>query len=324
MDPRITVSDAALCLAKTKAWLLASLKERSLPYVKTASQEHFAHHTARQVFNFSLKPKVMVFQIVKGGTGKTSLVRELAIRASLYGAKVLCVDMDQQGNLSLAFNQNADELPVMIDVLVDHYPINDAIIEVLPGIDLLPSRFDNALLDAVITQKDMPLDQIYREPFQAFKKNYDLILVDCPPSLGQSVSACALAADCIIAPVVPEKFALAGLDMVYQVIQELEQRFQVKLPLGVLLNKFESKTRMSFDTLGYLLRHPKYGAHLLKNTVRYSNDFPKSIAENRSIFDTLKTSIAKEDIDCLTRELLNIHALTSSARMRLEPVVDAV
>ncbi len=324
MDPRITVSDAALCLAKTKAWLLASLKERGLAYATTAGQEHFGHRTARQIFNFSLKPKVMVFQIIKGGTGKTSLVRELAIRASLYGAKVLCIDMDQQANLSLAFNQNADELPVMIDVLVDHYPINDTIVEVLPGIDLIPSRFDNALLDTVITQKGLPLNQIYREPFQAFKKNYDLIIVDCPPSLGQSVSACALAADYVVAPVVPETFALAGLDRVHQLMKELEQGFGVNIPMGILLNKFESKARMSFETLGYLLRHPEYRVQLLKSTVRYANAFPNTIERGISIFDTLKTGTAKEDIDCLTRELLNISTVASSASVSLERAIDTV
>lgn len=322
MDPRITLSDAALYLGKTKSALLASLKKSDLAYVKTARQEHFGHETARQVFDHRLEPRVMVFQIVKGGTGKTSLLRELAIRASLYGAKVLCIDMDQQGNLSLAFNQNADQLPVMIDVLADNYPIQHAIVPVLPGIDLLPSRFDNALLDAVISQKGLLLDQIYREPFQAFKAQYDLIMVDCPPSLGHSVAACALAADTVVAPVVPEKFALAGLDIAYQSIQELEQRFHRSLSFRVLLNQFDPKSYMSLETLGYLLRHPHYGSRLLKKSIRVSKAFPKAITDNQSIFDNVKVSTAKEDIDGLIQELLHMKGLAYAEGVQAGSVVD--
>lgn len=309
MDPKITVTDAALCLGKTKAWVLSILEEQHLSAFKMASQIYFGHETARALFRGAFKSQVIVCQIVKGGTGKTALVRELAIRASLYGARVLCIDMDQQANLTLALNQNADQLPVMIDVLADQYPLSDTILSVLPGLDLVPSRFDNTLLDQVITQKKLDLNQIYRQPFQAFKHKYDLILVDCPPSLGQSVTACALSADRLLAPVVPEKFALAGLDITDQSLKELQQSFGRSIPLSIVLNKFENKARSSQDTLMSLLRNPKYGNQLFKRNIRFCVDFSKAIAAEQSIFDSLKPSIAKDDIDYLTRELLDVEMM---------------
>ncbi len=306
MNPKMTITDAAVSLGQTKAWVASLLTERDFPYFKTNGLIYFEHETARRFFQFSFTPRVIVFQIVKGGTGKTSLVYEFAIRASLYGARVLCVDMDQQGNLTHAFNQDAEGLPVMIDVLVDNHPFESSIVQVAPGIDLLPSRFENAMLDEVLRLKNLPLDLVYREPLQGLKKHYDVIVVDCPPSLGQSVAACALSADYLLAPVTPEKFALSGLDIAYQSLEELQESFNLSISFGVVLNKFESRTTLSQNALKYLQKSPKYKNKLLKNCIRSSQEFPKVIAGNGSIFDALKPTTAKEDVDHLTRDLLEI------------------
>lgn len=302
----MTVNDAAQALGKNKTGIVSALQERSLSYSTAHKQIYFGHETARKLFNFSFSPKVFVFQIVKGGTGKTSLVHEFAIRASLYGAKVLCIDMDQQGNLTHAFNVNADPLPVMIDILVDNHPLKESIVSAAPGIDLLPSRFENAMLDEVLRLKKLPIESVYREPFQALKKDYDVVIVDCPPSLGQSVAACALAADYVLAPVTPDKFALSGLEMAHQYIDELQGGFGLKIHLGVVLNKYESRTALSQNALKQLLKDPRYEGKLLKNYIRYSQEFSKVIDNQGSIFESLKPSIAKEDVDGLTQELLDL------------------
>ncbi len=293
-------------MAKTQAWVLDTLQARALAYSNTGHQIHFGHATARALFGFSFHPRVLVFQVAKGGTGKTSLARESAIRASLYGARVLCVDMDPQANLTTAFNQNADQLPVMIDVLADQYPLKDTIISVLPGVDLLPSRFDNTLLDQVIIQKGLALDSLYRGPLQALKKSYDLIIVDCPPSLGQSVAACALAADVLVVPVAPQSFAMAGLKTVYQSLLELEEVFGLAIPFLILLNQFDPRARLSQQTLALLLQDPHYGECLIDRCIRDSQEFPKAIAAGKSIFDALKPSGAKNDIDHITKVFLDL------------------
>ncbi len=313
MNPKMTVLDAAVCLKKNKGWILSTLEERQLPFMKANQQIYFSHDTAKALFQFSFKPQLIVFQIVKGGTGKTSLVYEFAVRSSLYGAKVLCIDMDQQGNLTHAFQQDAEVVPVMIDVLADNHPLEQAIIPVMPGIDLVPSRFENSLLDEVLRQKKLPLGSVYRAPWQALKGQYDLIVVDCPPSLGQSVAASALAADCLLAPVTPEKFALSGLDIVYQSVEELQSCFGVSIDFRIVLNKFEARTTLSQNALRYLLNHPDYESKLLKHYIRLSQEFPKGIANGNSIFESLKPTSAKEDLDKLTQVLLGISGGTSQS-----------
>jgi chromosome partitioning protein len=308
MNPKMTATDAAACLGKGKDWVAQMLADRALPFHKSNHEIYFGHETARALFQFSFVPRVIAFHIVKGGTGKTSLVYEFAVRASLYGAKVLCVDMDQQGNLTQALNARAkvDELPVMIDALSESIPIQDCIIPVAPGIDLLPSRFENAMLDDMIRAKNMGIENVYREPFQALKKHYDLIIVDCPPSLGLSVAAVALAADYLIAPVTPEKFALSGLELAYQSVLELQDLYHIPIHFGIVLNKVESRTTLSQLTVKFLLKHSKFGDKLLKQSIRFSQEFPNVVANQGSVFDAIRKTSAKEDVDYLTRELLDI------------------
>jgi chromosome partitioning protein len=308
MNPKMTLTDAAACLRKTKDLIAQMLSAHRLATSKSNKEIYFGHETAKALFQFPFIPRVIAFHIVKGGTGKTALVYEFAVRASLYGAKVLCVDMDQQGNLTEALqaSSKAEESPVMIDVLVDNVPLEDCIITVAPGIDLLPSRFENALLDEMIRSKGLGIEKIYREPFQCLKKHYDLIVIDCPPSLGLSVAAIALAADYVVAPVTPEKFALSGLELAYQSITELQVLHDISIRFGIVLNKVEARTTLSQLTLKFLLKHSKFADLLLKRTVRFSQEFPNAIASQGSIFDAIRATAAKEDIDALTQELLGI------------------
>lgn len=320
MNPKMTLRDAAACLKKSKDEIAQWLSTHHLLTSKSNKEIYFGHETARALFQFPFVPRVIAFHIVKGGTGKTALAYEFAVRASLYGAKVLCVDMDQQGNLTEAFqaSREAEVRPVMVDVLADNVPFEDCIMRVAPGIDLLPSRFENAMLDEMIRSKGLGIENAYREPFQTLKKQYDLVVIDCPPSLGLSVAATALAADYVVAPVTPEKFALSGLELAYQSINELQALHDVPIRFGVVLNKVEARTTLSQLTLKFLLKNSKFADLLLKRTVRFSQEFPNAIANQGSVFDAIRATAAKEDIDALTQELLAIKEGVSSAHRARE------
>lgn len=315
----MTLKDAARYLKKGVQSIQALLQEQRLSYAKAENHLYFGHDTARELFQLPFDPKTLVFQIVKGGTGKTALAYEFAIRASLYGAKVLCVDLDQQGNLTHAFNKNAENLPVMIDVLMEEYPIWDTLVPVQEGIHLLPSRFDNAMLDEVLRLKKLPLEGIYRDYFDAFKTEFDLIVVDCPPSLGQSVAACALAADCVIAPVTSEKFSLSGLEITYQSIEELENTFQLNIPLKIIMNKFDIHSSLSQEAFKRLQRDLRYQDKLCQSFIRLSQEFPIANSQNRSLFDIVRFTGAKEDIDGFTQEIFTLVSLITKSQAQPNP-----
>ncbi len=306
MDPKMIVKEAALALSISEKQVIARLEDLKLSFYKSSNLSYFGYTSAKDFFSLDKQPQSIAFQIVKGGTGKTSLASAFAIRANLYGLKVLCIDLDQQGNLTHTFNVNAENYPVMIDILAEGYSYDQAITKVYPGLYLLASRIENALVDDVIKLKKLPLEIVYREHFANLKKQYDLIIVDCPPNLGQSVAAVTLAVDTVVSPVVPENFALSGLKITCNAIKELEQNYATNIQFKILVNKYDARTILSQDALHMLSKHPVYSQHLLQTYIRTSQEFPNAIAKGKTIFDQVKPSIAKLDVDNLTRELLQI------------------
>jgi chromosome partitioning protein len=312
MDGKMTAGEAAEFLGVTVQAVHKQLKSRSLEFKKNQNRVYFSHKTARELFRISFKQKVIAFQIVKGGTGKTSLVHSIALRANLYGAKVLCIDFDQQGNLTQAFKINPEEMPAMIDVIREGMEIEDAIVNIADGLDLIPSRIENAVLDNAIILGKHSLPHVYKKLIDPLKSKYDLIIIDCPPALGQSVAAIALAVDEVVSPVTPEKFCLSGLKISTQELNSLESNSNHQIVMRIVVNKFDSRTSLSHEVLSTLIKHPIYGEKLYKTYVRTNQEFPNAIARGQSIFDTLKITTAKEDIDLLTRELLEISAPSES------------
>jgi chromosome partitioning protein len=306
MDARITATEAAQLLGISVQAVHKKLKTQDLPFEKSQNRVYFGHNTARKLFNFTFKQKTLAVEIVKGGVGKTSIVQATAIRASLFGARVLCIDLDQQGNLTQALGVNPEEVPVMVDIIKEKINIENAIVKAFDGVDLIPSRIENAVLDALLMLGSYPLDRIYLDLINQLKYRYDLIIFDCPPALGQSVAAATLASDGIITPVTPEKFCLSGLKITSQELANIEQKYKKQIPLRIVLNKYDSRTSLSHEVLTSLVKHPTYGENMYKTYIRISQDFPNAIARGDSIFDTLKTTTAKEDIDLLTREIMEI------------------
>lgn len=305
MNPKMTSKEAADFLGISPRQVYKRLIEAELPFMRSGSTIYFGYPTARQLFRIAVKPKAVSFQIVKGGTGKTSLAHAVAVRANLYGLRVLCIDLDQQGNLTNSFGVDAETLPVMVDILAEGYTYEEAITRVYPGMDVLASRIENALLDDVIKLKKLKLDQVYKLPFAKLKEKYDLIIVDCPPNLGQSVAGVTLAVDQVIAPVIPESYALSGLKATRNAVRELEENYKLKISLGVTVNKYDPRALLSQDARQQLVGYP---------VVHTSTEFPDAIARGESIYDILKPSQVKRDVDQLTRVILGIdkHALVSN------------
>jgi len=307
MNTKITASDAAQFFGVTLQSIHKQLKQKNLISYKNQNRVYFGHETARDLFKIDFDKKIISFQIVKGGTGKTSITHSLALRANLYGARVLCIDIDQQGNLSQAFNVNAKNSPIMIDILANHLNIQDSIISISKGIDIVPSRIENAVLDNFLMLNKYPLDKVYMELIKDIYQNYDLIIIDCPPALGQSVAAATLASDIIIAPVTPEQFSLSGLKISFEEINTISHRFKKDLCFKIVLNKFDTRTALSTEVLSTILNHELFKNLICNTFIRNCQEFPNAIYSGSNIFATLKNTTAKEDIDLFTKELLNLN-----------------
>jgi chromosome partitioning protein len=302
----MTVVDAAKLKNVTTQAIHKELRVKNLDFNQNSYRVYFGHETARSIFNYSFEKKIISFQIVKGGTGKTSIAHSFAIRANLYGAKVLCIDLDQQGNLTQAFDVNCDNTPVMVDVIDNNDLINEAIISISPGLDILPSRIENAVLDNHLMLNKYPLDRVYKTIINNIKKEYDFIIIDCPPALGQSVTAATLASDMIVFPLTPEQFSLSGLEVSYKEINNINKMFGTSCELKILLNKFDIRTALSNQVLAKILNHKTFKKITCNTFIRNCQDFPNMIYAATNIFSNTKSSYAKDDIDLLTKEILQL------------------
>jgi chromosome partitioning protein len=220
---------------------------------------------------------------------------------------VLCIDIDQQGNLTNLLGIDGEEYKCMFDALTDpKISFSDLIISALPGIDLVPSNLDNALLENTLVIKKIRLDKVYEQRIKDVKDQYDLIVLDCPPALGANNAAAALASDLVVCVVDPDSNAIKGLLYSYQEITRLAEDNERTIPVKIVLNKFDKRTSLSHDTLEKLIKHEVFGPMLYKSYVGTNQQIPNASASLTSIFDSLKDSSAKVDIDLLTREILEL------------------
>lgn len=311
MHPKMLATDMAKFLNITTQAIHNQLKRKELLFKKSRNRVYFDHITSKKIANINVEPQIIAFQIVKGGTGKTSICHSVAVRAALYGIRTLCIDLDQQGNLTSTFHIKSDEVPIMVEIINNKLPIKNSIVPVISGLDIIPSRIENALLDSSLMLKRSPLDRVYREMIQPLKSEYDLILIDCPPALGSSVTAATLASDLVISPVTPSEFSLSGLQITNNELLNISENFKQDIPLKIVLNKFDTRTSLSHETMRFLIKEPTYSSNLFQTAIRSSQEFENVLTRGESIFDSLMDSPAKEDIDLLTMEILKITSLSN-------------
>lgn len=308
MEPKMTISEAAAFLNMSVQAVHKRIKSKDLPIKRKQNRFYFGHETARLLFNLLFSNKVYALQNIKGGVGKTEETFCLSVRSNLYGARVLVIDMDPQGNVTKnAFKVIAKDKPIMIDVIRDNVPIDQTIINVLPGLDLIPSYFDNTVLDTALLLGRFPLDRVYKDIIDKLRPHYDAIFIDCPPALNASVTAAILAADEVIAPVEPDDSALDGLFRLEEELSEIKEKYKKAIPLKIIFNFFDARTTLSTEKWEFLKNSPKYGQMLYRPYIRTSQEFPNARGNAMSIFDSFRMTTAKEDIDLLTRQVLGVN-----------------
>jgi chromosome partitioning protein len=311
MEPKMLASEASDYLQVTLPAIHKQLKSQNLASTKSQNKVYFDHETSKQIFKLAFRPTCWSWQNLKGGVGKTHLSFATAIRLSLYGARVGVIDLDQQGNFTHACGVNAEDKPILIDIMSENLNIEDHMVNVRQGLDILPSRIDNAVLDNVFAVNGLPVDRELKKRVARLRSKYDFIFIDCPPSLGATVSSAALAADYIVVPVDPERFSLLGLNVT---LKELEKniavRYDADLDIRIIFNKYDGRTVLSHQVLTSLVKDEDYSKRLFKTFIRTSQDLPNSVAKSKSIFDSLRPSTAKEDIDLLAREFIELTKIT--------------
>ena len=300
------VSEAAEILGTTVQNVHKKIKEKNLSTSKEHNRVYFTHSTSKEIFKYKFEPTIYSFQLVKGGVGKTIIATNFAVRASLLGAKVLLIELDQQANITRTFGVNASDKPVMIDIITEKLDFADGIVNISDGLDLIPSRVDNALLDNTLLLGRKALDKVFTKPLNELKQTYDVIVIDCPPSIGASVTAAALASDVVVMPINPSDYSIAGLDITFKEIQNMFDQYDKNAEIKIVFNKYDARTNLSFRTMSEIIKHPVYSNNLLQSYIRSLQSIENTVAEGKSVFDSFKKNPEKEDFSALTNDLLKV------------------
>jgi chromosome partitioning protein len=307
--PKIAATHIGQQLEITQQALHKMAKKLGISLPKIGNKSFLTHNVAKQLLKISFNKQKIAFQIVKGGTGKTTALHNIACCASAYGARVLAIDLDPQGNLTDSFNYNPSESPVLIDIITKNSDLEGAIINVEDGIDLLPSRIENVVLDNTLALEAKPLNRLFYKILHPIEDNYDFIFIDCPPTMGHSVTAATLYAGMVLTPLNPDRYSAKGLEILKESISQMNKEFDTDVDYRVFLNRFSGNTILSDKAIQTTISEETESGKALSIAVRHSQEIPNTVDQGLNLFSGLKKSTAREDFDTLTRELLGIDLL---------------
>jgi chromosome partitioning protein len=244
----------------------------------------------------------------KGGTGKTTTVRTLADVLRRVQVKTLAVDLDPQGNLSDYFDVAPESEPTIADVLSGTAKADEAI----HG-DVIPASLNLAETELMLGGK-IGREMTLRRALADVQKDYEVVLVDCPPSLGLLTVNALVAADYALVTAEAQYFALQGVEQAMEVIEIARDSLNDELELlGVMLNLADMRTVHSREAKASL--QERFGEKVFETAIRGSIAYAESAERARSIVDYRPDLGA--DYIALTGEVLDRLPGMSAARQRL-------
>jgi chromosome partitioning protein len=241
----------------------------------------------------------------KGGTGKTTAVRTLTDAFRRSGVRTLAVDLDPQGNLSDYFDLPPEVEPTIADVLAGRASVADAIHD-----DLIPANLTLAEAELMLGGK-MGRELTLRRALAKAPDRYELILIDCPPSLGLLTVNALVAADHALITAEAQYFALQGVEQAIELVELARDGLNPELSLlGVLLNLADMRTIHSREALASL--KDRFDEQVFDTTIRSSIAYAESAERARSILD-YRPDLGADYLDLAGEVLERLPALSTAA-----------
>lgn len=308
----ITQSELAPLMGVTTQYLGSWIKTNKQSIKKVGKLHYLAFDGTRKFVLSKLSKypqKVIALQTLKGGATKTTSALNIGIRLNHFGARVLFIDTDSQGNLTNSLLQKGESVANMqkiIDVATEDAEVQDLIINIAPGLDLIPSDFDNSSIDLHLSNKVALQTWFKSKILDPIRNAYDFVIVDCNPSLSVINLSIAMGVDEVIIPVNPSEYSYAGMKATLDEYGNLERRFldgKREIKYSLLLTLYDQRAVASHH---FLTKYAtEFGDKMLPDYVRKTNDIDNSLISGMTAFE-LKKSFAREDYDALARTILGI------------------
>ncbi|MBF1670286.1 MAG: ParA family protein [Rothia mucilaginosa] len=241
----------------------------------------------------------------KGGVGKTTSTINLGAALAECGRKVLLVDFDPQGALSAGFGANPHELDltvynVMMDRKVD---IKDVILPTgVENIDLLPANIDLSAAEVQLVN-EVAREQVLASALRKVRDEYDVILIDCQPSLGLLTVNALTASEGVIIPLICEFFALRAVALLVDSIEKVQDRLNPDLEIsGVLATMFDARTIHSKEVLARIV--DAFGDKVFDTVIKRTVKFPDASVSAEPILSYASSHPGAEAYRQVARELI--------------------
>lgn len=242
----------------------------------------------------------------KGGVGKTTSTINLGAALAEAGRKVLLVDFDPQGALSAGFGANPHELDLTVyNVMMDRkVEIRDVIQTTdFENIDLLPANIDLSAAEVQLVN-EVAREQVLASALRKVENDYDVILIDCQPSLGLLTVNALTASHGVIIPLICEFFALRAVALLVDSIEKVQDRLNPKLEIdGVLATMFDSRTLHSKEVLARIV--DAFGDKVFDTVIKRTVKFPDATVSAEPILSYASNHPGADAYRQLARELIS-------------------
>lgn len=243
--------------------------------------------------------KIIAFANHKGGVGKTTSAVNVGACLTKFGFKTLLVDCDGQANLSEHLGYANSESTIYESIVKGaELPI----IQIKENLDLIPSNLELVGAEAYLMSKPVGREIILKQVLEPVRDQYDWIILDCPPNLGQMTINALSAADEVIVPMQPERFPEKGLDSLTDVMVMIQQSINPKLQLrGIFFTFYNAQTVLHGDLRKRITQ--TYPDKVFSNTIRRNVSLAEAVEREQTIFDYDKNSLGAKDYEQLTEEI---------------------
>lgn len=243
----------------------------------------------------------------KGGVGKTTSAVEVASRFAKSGKRTLCIDADPQGNMTFIFGLNPDKDGqfTLKDIFMKKCTIKDAAIKCDEGVFLIPNNILMSNADRMFV--DINSMKLLKNSLKDVQHDYDVCIIDSPPTLGIINWNVLIASDYIIVPVNANALSIQGLKALSETVGEVQEDANKDLKiLGLLVNRFNPRTKLGKEALPDLemIADKFLNTSVFDTKIRQSVVIEDSQASRNSTAKGKKTPISK-DYDLLFDEINN-------------------
>jgi chromosome partitioning protein len=248
-----------------------------------------------------LKPKVIAFANQKGGVAKTTTALNLAVAFAEKGFRVLCVDMDPQGNLTMSQGIDPDTLELsMFDVLVHDVPIRNVIRR--REIDVACASIDLAGAEIAMSTK-IGRERCLEKAFRAISEDYDFICIDTPPSLGLLTINALTAAHKVIVPVQCEYLSMRGLIQLQNTLAMIRENLNPEIQIeGILPTLMDTRTTHAKEAIEIL--EENFGDRVFASRIRKTVRFAEAPVKGMSVLKYDPDGVAAQSYRDLAKEVL--------------------